>query len=112
MLGAIERLYPKREPGEHWKRGRATGETYRYAEVVKDLLMHGYRALLPSEEHEAEVKKCERVLAKGNISNHTRETYERRLENLRNAHIINKSYIVHRQPHFPMRLPCYATLET
>ena len=83
MLGAIERLYPKREPGEYWKRGRATGETYRYAEVVKDLLMHGYRALLPSEEHEAEVKKCERVLAKGNISNHTRETYERRLENLR-----------------------------
>ena len=73
----------------HIKRGKAT--TYRYAEVVKDLLMHGYRALLPSEEHEAEVKKCERVLAKGNISNHTRETYERRLENLRNAHIINKS---------------------
>lgn len=83
MLATIERLYPKREPGEHWKRGRATGETYRYAEVVRELLMHGYRALLPSEEHEAEVRKCERILAKGNISKHTRETYERKLENLR-----------------------------
>ena len=86
----------------HIKRGKAT--TYRYAEVVKDLLMHGYRALLPSEEHEAEVKKCERVLAKGNISNHTRETYERRLENLRNAHIINKSYIVHRTSYIGNRI--------
>ena len=27
-------------------------------------------------------------------------------KNLRNAHIINKSYIVHRQTHFLMRLPC------
>ena len=90
-LEAVQALYPKMEPGTHIKRGKATTATYRYAEVVKDLLMHGYRALLPSEEHDKEVKKCERVLAKGNISNHTRETYERRLENLRNAHIINKS---------------------
>ena len=63
MMATIRALYPRREAGEHWKRGRATGDTYRYAEKVREILwMGGYLASADPAHKEAKERAQNRLM--------------------------------------------------
>ena len=97
MLETIRSLYPEMEAGKHIKRGKATTETYRYAEYVRKALLMRGDWLVNDPVHQEMVARVERKLRRSDLTEEQRAKYERALAELHEQEVNNLSEEIERQ---------------
>lgn len=82
MLAEIKALYPKMEKGEKTKKGKATTDTYRYVERVREALMMRGKDFGTDEKHKRRIESLKNLLRKGNLTDERRIVLESELDKL------------------------------